>query len=62
MAGVGRKLNASMSRGRIDASACPSDLVWNKEVKPLARSPYRNQGCFRPRRLSLNGHLFLPRL
>jgi hypothetical protein len=48
MAGVGRKPNASMSPGPIDASACPSDLVWNKHVNALIASSFISR---RPRRL-----------
>ena len=40
-------------RGRIDASACPSDLVWNKDVNALIASSFifpAGRGGFASRR------------
>ena len=51
--GVGRKPNASMSPGPDRRSACPSDLVWNKDVNALIASSFifpAGRGGFASRR------------
>jgi hypothetical protein len=53
MAGVGRSRTQACPRGRFDASACPSDLVWNNDVNALIASSFiflAGRGGFTSRR------------